>query len=93
MSFLTNYIFNPDDTIWVVNAENQTVKKGKCLQVNINIYQDYAFVLSTGEIPTVDHLIYLVLIDGEISGTFIDEDKAFPTLQTALNALEVLINV
>lgn len=97
-NFSVGYNFQPNDSVWVVDKLAQSVHHGICIQVDIKIYPDSAYVPVTTPVigvtptpspmvPIVDHLVYWVIQDNAIGSVRVMPDDIFATLAEALAAL------
>jgi hypothetical protein len=97
-NFSVGYDFQPNDSVWVVDRIAQSVHHGICIQVDIKIYPDSAYVPSptpvygltptpSPQVPIVDHLVYWVIQDNNVGSIKVAAGDIFATIAEALAAL------
>lgn len=97
-TYSVGYDFQPNDNVWVVDRIAQSVHHGICIQVDIKIYPDSAYVpiptpvvgltpTPSPMIPIVDHLVYWVIQDNNVGSTKVVPGDIFGTISEALAAL------
>jgi hypothetical protein len=97
-AFTVGYDFQPKDQVWVVDKTTQSVHHGICIQVDIKIYPDSAYVPVPTPVygitptpspvaPIIDHLVYWVIQDNAVGSVKVVLGDIFGTLAEALAAL------
>lgn len=97
-NFSVGYDFQPKDNVWVVDPVAQSVHHGICIQVDIKIYPDSAYVPSptpvygvtptpSPMVPIVNHIVYWVIQDNSGGSVRVEPANIFASLAEALAAL------
>lgn len=81
-TYTVDYNFTPNDPMWIL--DNNSVKKGTCIQVEIKI-------IPSADTVFVTDIKYIALLDCNAGTLLVDESNAYTSLEDAILALQTSV--